>query len=135
MLSSGFPSWPPLAIAIWRLYSLGFSFTLSVHLKQKEDGSLGLTASSHLSAQSWEGAGKDRPWGARSGKNGGPHWQMRSGEPRLVLPFERLDGALQGEEEAIIKLQLQGSGPDNRVIGEKQAELGEAGEATFTLSH
>lgn len=95
----GFPSRPPLAIAIWRLYSPGFSFTLSVHLKQKEDGSLGLMASSHLSAQSWEGSGKDRPWGARSGKNGGPHWQMRPGERRLVLPFERLDGELQGEEK------------------------------------
>lgn len=55
---------------------------------------------------------------------------MRPGEPRLILPFERLDGELQGEEEAGIKLQLQGSGSGKRVIGEKQAELGEAGEAT-----
>lgn len=106
-----------------------------MHLKQKEDGSLGLMASSNLSAQRWEGAGKGRPWGARSGKNGGPHWQMRPGVPRLILPFERLDGELQGEEEASIKLQLQGSGSGKRVIGEKQAELGEAGEATLTLSH
>lgn len=36
---------------------------------------------------------------------------------------------------ASIMLQLQGSGSDKKVTGEKQAELGEADEVTSTLSH
>lgn len=63
---SGFLSRPLWAIAIWRLYGLGFSSTLSACPKPTEDGGrdscpLGTTASSSTSPQRWGEAGKDFP--------------------------------------------------------------------------
>lgn len=55
-----------------------------------------------------------------------------AGVQRLILLFERRDGVLQGR--CSTRLQLSGSGSGKRVTGENQAELGEADEATSTLS-